>query len=123
MLDISGRERGLLYRLGDYAFNNLLRIFRLCSSPSLPRGFPLLTDEVFKLPKCSLAVSQAIHRIHENGTLMVHRMAIAVVLPSKASIHASHMRKGVPSEDTMMRKRMVRAGLLPFWADQELRTR
>jgi hypothetical protein len=83
----------------------------------------LLTDEVVKLSKCSLAVSQAIHRIYESGTLMVHQVAIAVVLPSKASIHASHMRKGVPSEDATMRERMVGAGLLPFWADQELRTR
>ena len=45
---------------------------------------------------------------------MVHQVAIAVVLPSKASIHASHMRKGVLREDATMRERMVGAGLLPF---------
>lgn len=54
---------------------------------------------------------------------MPHQMAIAVVLPSKVSIHASHMRRGVLREDATMRERMVGAGLLPFWVDQELQIR
>jgi hypothetical protein len=50
----------------------------------------------------------------KNGTLMVNQVAIVVVLPSKASIQVSHVRKGALSEDATMRERMVGAFLLLF---------
>lgn len=53
MLDISGRKRGLLYRLGDRAFDDLLRISPLYSYSSLPRGLSLLTDEASSYPNAA----------------------------------------------------------------------
>jgi len=54
MLDISGRKRGLLYRLGDRTFVDLLRISSFYSSSSPPRGLLLLTDEASIYPNAAL---------------------------------------------------------------------